>query len=145
MNAHSSPWRARRADTVDLVRLREDGVNADLIQGAEAVQRTLDFAMLCRGSSTPMTDLERIAGSGKIAANLTVEGGTRSPATWRCCACITSSASATLPYFRNTAPPMGLENISKVPALAAALCKKGYSEADVRKTFGNTLREVNGK
>ncbi len=53
-----------------------------------------------------------------------------------------------MPYFRNTAPPMGLENISKVPALAAALRKKGHREVDIRKIFGNTLRvlrEVNGK
>jgi membrane dipeptidase len=48
-----------------------------------------------------------------------------------------------------TAPPRGLEDISKMPALAAALKKKGYSEQDVRKIFGlNTLRvfrEVAGK
>jgi membrane dipeptidase len=48
-----------------------------------------------------------------------------------------------------SAPPQGLEDISKMPALAAALRKKGYSEADVRKIFGgNTLRvlrEVTGK
>lgn len=40
-----------------------------------------------------------------------------------------------------TAPPKGLEDISKMPALAAALRKKGYSEQDIRKIFGlNTLR-----
>jgi len=40
-----------------------------------------------------------------------------------------------------SAPPKGLEDISKMPALAAALKKKGYSEQDVRKIFGlNTLR-----
>jgi membrane dipeptidase len=48
-----------------------------------------------------------------------------------------------------TAPPKGLEDITKMPALAAALKKKGYSEQDVRKIFGlNTLRvfrEVAGK
>jgi membrane dipeptidase len=48
-----------------------------------------------------------------------------------------------------TAPPKGLEDISKMPALAAALKRKGYSEQDVRKIFGlNTLRvfrEVAGK
>lgn len=48
-----------------------------------------------------------------------------------------------------SAPPKGLEDISKMPALAAALRKKGYSEQDVRKIFGeNTLRvirEVAGK
>jgi membrane dipeptidase len=46
-------------------------------------------------------------------------------------------------------PPNGLEDISKMPALAAALRKKGYSEQDVRKILGlNTLRvlrEVTGK
>lgn len=37
--------------------------------------------------------------------------------------------------------PKGLEDISKMPALAAALRKKGYSEQDIRKIFGgNTLR-----
>jgi len=48
-----------------------------------------------------------------------------------------------------SAPPKGLEDISKMPALAAALRKKGYSETDIRKIFGlNTLRvlrEVAGK
>lgn len=48
-----------------------------------------------------------------------------------------------------SAPPKGLEDISKMPALAAALRKKGYSEQDVRKIFGlNTLRvfrEVAGR
>jgi membrane dipeptidase len=48
-----------------------------------------------------------------------------------------------------TAPPKGLEDISKMPALAAALKKKGYSDQDIRKIFGlNTLRvfrEVAGK
>lgn len=47
------------------------------------------------------------------------------------------------------APPTGLEDISKMPALAAALRKKGYSDPDIRKIFGgNTLRvlrEVTGK
>ncbi len=46
-------------------------------------------------------------------------------------------------------PPKGLEDISKMPALKAALRKKGYSEEDIRKIFGgNTLRvlrEVVGK
>jgi len=46
-------------------------------------------------------------------------------------------------------PPKGLEDISKMPALKAALRKKGYSEEDIRKIFGaNTLRvlrEVTGK
>jgi len=48
-----------------------------------------------------------------------------------------------------SAPPQGLEDISKMPALAAALRKKGYSDADVKKILGgNTLRvlrEVTGK
>ena len=48
-----------------------------------------------------------------------------------------------------TAPPKGLEDISKMPALAAALRRKGYSDQDIRKIFGlNTLRvfrEVAGR
>jgi membrane dipeptidase len=48
-----------------------------------------------------------------------------------------------------SSPPKGLEDISKMPALKAALRKKGYSEPDIRKIFGgNTLRvlrEVAGK
>jgi hypothetical protein len=70
-----------------------------------------------------MTDLERIAGSGKIA------------------------------YFRNTGDqPHGYRQRTSTASrprpsdgFTATLRKKGYSEADVRKTFGNTLREVNGK
>jgi membrane dipeptidase len=46
-------------------------------------------------------------------------------------------------------PPKGLEDISKLPALKAALKKKGYTDEDLRKIFGlNTLRvlrEVTGK
>ncbi len=45
--------------------------------------------------------------------------------------------------------PKGLEDVSKMPALKAALRKKGYSDEDIRKIFGgNTLRvlrEVVGK
>lgn len=45
--------------------------------------------------------------------------------------------------------PMGLEDESKMPALTAALLKKGYNEADIKKIMGeNTLRvmrEVIGK
>jgi len=48
-----------------------------------------------------------------------------------------------------SSPPKGLENISKMTSLRAALRKKGYSEQDVRKISGeNTLRvlrEVTGK
>ena len=48
-----------------------------------------------------------------------------------------------------SSPPKGLEDISKMPALKAALRKKGYSEPDISKIFGgNTLRvlrEVTGK
>jgi len=40
-----------------------------------------------------------------------------------------------------SAAPKGLEDISKMPALAAALRQKGYTEQDIRKIFGgNTLR-----
>ena len=40
-----------------------------------------------------------------------------------------------------SAPPKGLEDISKMPALREALRKKGYSDADIRKISGeNTLR-----
>ena len=46
-------------------------------------------------------------------------------------------------------PPNGLEDVSKMPALKAALKKKGYSDDDLKKIFGlNTLRvlrEVTGK
>ncbi|HLK69213.1 MAG TPA: dipeptidase [Bryobacteraceae bacterium] len=48
-----------------------------------------------------------------------------------------------------SSPPKGLEDISKMPALKAALRKKGYGEQDIVKIFGgNTLRvlrEVAGK
>ena len=48
-----------------------------------------------------------------------------------------------------SAPPNGLEDISKMPALAAALRKRGYRDQDIRKISGeNTLRvirEVTGK
>ena len=52
-------------------------------------------------------------------------------------------------YDGISAVPKGLEDISKMPALRAALAKKGYSEEDIGKIFGgNTLRvlrEVTGK
>jgi membrane dipeptidase len=45
--------------------------------------------------------------------------------------------------------PQGLEDVSKMPALAAALRKHGYSDQDVRKIFGGNflrvVREVTGK
>ncbi len=45
--------------------------------------------------------------------------------------------------------PKGLEDISKMPALAAALRAKGYTQADVNKIMGGNflrvLREVTGK
>jgi membrane dipeptidase len=48
-----------------------------------------------------------------------------------------------------SSPPKGLEDISKMPALKAALKKKGYTDDDLKKIFGlNTLRvlrEVTGK
>jgi len=40
-------------------------------------------------------------------------------------------------------PPQGLEDISKMPALVAALLKRGYSERDIKKILGeNTLRVI---
>jgi membrane dipeptidase len=40
-------------------------------------------------------------------------------------------------------PPKGLEDISKMPYLSAALLKKGYSDDDVKKIMGgNTLRVI---
>jgi membrane dipeptidase len=48
-----------------------------------------------------------------------------------------------------SSPPKGLEDVSKMTALRAALRKKGYSDEDLAKIFGgNTLRvlrEVTGK
>jgi len=48
-----------------------------------------------------------------------------------------------------SSPPKGLEDISKISALKAAVRKKGYSDEDVRKIFGSNtlrvLREVTGK
>ncbi len=45
--------------------------------------------------------------------------------------------------------PIGLEDISKMPALAAALRKRGYSDADIRKIMGGNflrvMRQVFGK
>lgn len=48
-----------------------------------------------------------------------------------------------------TGPPNGLDDISRMPALTAALLKKGYSEADVKKILGGNflrvMREVFGR
>ncbi len=48
-----------------------------------------------------------------------------------------------------TSVPIGLEDVSKMPALVAALLKKGYSEPDVKKILGGNflrvLREVGGQ
>jgi membrane dipeptidase len=42
-----------------------------------------------------------------------------------------------------SAPPQGLEDVSKMPALTAALLKHGYSEHDILKILGgNTLRVI---
>lgn len=38
--------------------------------------------------------------------------------------------------------PQGLEDVSKMPALAAALMRKGYSESDVRKIMGGNFMRV---
>ncbi len=48
-----------------------------------------------------------------------------------------------------TGPPQGLEDISKMPALVAALLKHGYSEQDIKKILGDNylrvIRTVTGK
>jgi membrane dipeptidase len=45
--------------------------------------------------------------------------------------------------------PKGLEDASKMPALVAALLKRGYSEADIQKIMGGNslrvMREVIGR
>jgi len=52
-------------------------------------------------------------------------------------------------YDGISGPPKGLEDVSKLPVLKAALKKKGYTDDDLKKIFGlNTLRvlrEVTGK
>jgi len=46
-------------------------------------------------------------------------------------------------YDGITGPPKGLEDISKMTYLAAALLKKGYKDEDVKKIMGgNTLRVI---
>jgi membrane dipeptidase len=46
-------------------------------------------------------------------------------------------------------PPKGLEDISKMPSLIAVLLKRGYSDRDIKKIFGENylrvIREVTGK
>lgn len=48
-----------------------------------------------------------------------------------------------------TAPPRGLENISKMPYLVAGLLKHGYNDRDVKKILGENylrvIREVTGR
>ena len=48
-----------------------------------------------------------------------------------------------------TGPPQGLEDVSKMPALTAALLKHGYSEGDIKKILGGNylrvIRAVTGK
>jgi membrane dipeptidase len=48
-----------------------------------------------------------------------------------------------------TAPPQGLENVSKMPFLVAALLKRGYSDHDVKKILGENylrvIRDVTGR
>lgn len=52
-------------------------------------------------------------------------------------------------YDGVTSVPVGLDDVSRMPALTAALLKRGYSEQDVRKILGGNalrvLREVVGK
>jgi membrane dipeptidase len=38
--------------------------------------------------------------------------------------------------------PQGLEDVSKMPALTAALMHRGYSESDVRKIMGENFMRV---
>jgi membrane dipeptidase len=46
-------------------------------------------------------------------------------------------------YDGISSPPQGLEDVSKMPALTAALLKHGYSEPDILKILGgNTLRVI---
>jgi membrane dipeptidase len=48
-----------------------------------------------------------------------------------------------------TGPPNGLEDVSKMPSLIAALLKRGYSDSDIKKIFGENylrvIRDVTGK
>ena len=46
-------------------------------------------------------------------------------------------------------PPNGLEDVSKMPNLIAALLKRGYSDAQIKKIFGENylrvIRQVTGR
>jgi membrane dipeptidase len=48
-----------------------------------------------------------------------------------------------------TGPPQGLEDVSKMPVLVAALLKHGYSEGDIKKIMGENylrvIRSVTGR
>ena len=48
-----------------------------------------------------------------------------------------------------TGPPNGLEDVSKMPSLIAALLKHGFTDRDIKKIFGENylrvIREVSGK
>jgi membrane dipeptidase len=52
-------------------------------------------------------------------------------------------------YDGISGPPKGLEDVSKLGALKAALKKKGYTDEDLKKIFGlnalRVLRAVTGK
>ncbi len=46
-------------------------------------------------------------------------------------------------YDGITTPPIGLEDVSRMPNLTSALLRHGYSEADIKKILGgNTLRVI---
>ncbi len=52
-------------------------------------------------------------------------------------------------YDGITTPPVGLEDVSRMPSLTVALLKRGYSEADIKKILGgnflHVIREVTGR
>ena len=88
--------------------------------------------------------MERIAGAGKIAAVLTLEGGHQIAddlAVLRMYHRL-GVRSMTLTHFRNNTVPAGLEDVSKMPALTTVLLRRGYTEADVRKILGGNLLRV---
>ena len=45
-------------------------------------------------------------------------------------------------YDGISGPPKGLEDVSKLPALKAALKKKGYTDEDLKKIFGQNAAKV---